>query len=492
MKEAHLIRPEPFLDRVNEISAFERAWGRRGAGLAMLYGRRRLGKTYLLQRFLADLGEAETIASRRCYYVADQSTAETQRLALAERLLEAFPPSSLRPHEIAVSWTTLLRHFSAGAVVAQADGKAALVLDEFPYLVAQSPELPSVLQAWWDEEGAHAPVFVVLCGSQLSVMAALENQSAPLHGRFNAGRIRLEPMSYADVAEFYVGGAGYGPREKLLMYGAFGGTPRYHALVDPELPWDEQIVDLLLRPGAPFEGEARSLLASEQIRDPAPYNSILGAVARGCTRHGEIQNATGIHGAAMTHPLNVLQELEWVRKEMPFGETSDKRAIYRIADPFLLFWYRFGAPLASALRFEDPMIVFHERVEPLLADYMGWSIFEEVCAQWLRRRGWTDLGLSIGSMGRYWSHDGRTEIDIVAQLEDGRKLFGECKWSASTPVGTNVYTGLRSKVDGLPDAAWKQGAEYVLFSVGGFTEELRLIAKAEGRVLHLVDGELLF
>lgn len=485
MASSRFPRPEPFFDRHGELSALERSWSRSKAGLALLYGRRRLGKTYLLQRFLSDVDGARG----RCYYLADQSTAEVQRLALAERLVETFP-GGLSATDIATSWNALLRYFGAQAK-GTGQGKSALVLDEFPYLVAQTPELPSILQAWWDEEGAHGHAFVVLCGSQLSTMAALNDETAPLHGRFNAGRVRLEPMSYADVAEFYIRADGYGAREKLLMYGALGGTPRYHGEAEPDLPWDEQIVDLLLRPGAPFEGEARSLLASEQVRDPAPYNAILGAVAAGRTRHSQIQAATGLGATALTHPLNTLQELEWLRKERSFGETSDRRAIYRIADPFLQFWYRFGAPLASVLRFEEPMTVFRERIEPFLDDYMGWSVFEDVCTQWLRRRGRAELGLDVRSTARYWSRDGSVEIDQVAELGAGGHLFGECKWSSHSRVGVGVYIGLRAKVENLPNAEWREDARYALYALGGFTDELRKVAESEGNV-YLVDGARLF
>src|SRR5208337_4292603 len=111
-------------------------------------------------------------------------------------------------------------------------------LDEFPYLIAQTPELPSILQAWWDREGVHAPLMVVLCGSQLSAMAALGQESAPLFGRFNAGIFCLEPLPYHDVAAFYADRPLYGTTETLLMYGVLGGTPRYHALVDTTQPPD--------------------------------------------------------------------------------------------------------------------------------------------------------------------------------------------------------------------------------------------------------------
>src|SRR5258708_16561486 len=165
------LRPDPFFNRKAELAALDRGWRhRRGGQMAMVYGRRRLGKTYLLQRyFTSGLSNAED-PKPHCYYLAEQSTADVQRLALAQRLLDAFPSPGLAAQEISVSWNMLLRYFSqrAGAQK-KGEGRIALILDEFPYLVAQSRELPSVLQAWWDQEGAHLPIYVILCGSQLSV-----------------------------------------------------------------------------------------------------------------------------------------------------------------------------------------------------------------------------------------------------------------------------------------------------------------------------------
>lgn len=481
----NLTSPEPFFNRTRELELLARAWARSKAGLLLLYGRRRIGKTYLLQRFLSDVNGA----SGRCYYLADQSTPDLQRLALAERLVEAFPDGLTAP-EIAVSWNALLRYF--GAQARRRDGKAMLVLDEFPYLVAETPSLPSVIQAWWDEEGAHLPALIVLCGSQLSTMASLDGPTAPLHGRFNAGRLLLEPMSYLDVSGFYDRMEGYGPSERLLMYGALGGTPRYHGEAEPGLPWDEQLVDLLLRPGAPFEGETRMLLAGEQIRDPGPYNAVLTAIARGRTRGSTISDATGLSAPALTHPLNTLQALGWIRRERSFGETGDRRSVYRINDPFLQFWYRFGMPLASALRFEEPMQVFRRRIAPDLDNYMGRDVFEGICTQWLTRYGGPAADLRmVGDVQRYWNRDGSIEIDQAVELEDGRFLFGECKWSRTAKLGPTDFVKLRAKVERLPEDGWRTRARYVLYSLGGFTPDLRAMAEAD-RDLWLVDAATLF
>jgi AAA+ ATPase superfamily predicted ATPase len=484
------IKPDPFYDRTVELAALDRAWTRHGNGgqMLLLYGRRRLGKTFLLQRYFTAGATGNEPEKPHCYFLAEQSTAATQRLTLARQLIAALPAEGVTPEEIAVSWNALLRYSSQQARTRKkGSGRFALILDEFPYLVAQTPELPSVLQAWWDREGVHAPLFVVLCGSQLSAMAALGEESAPLFGRFNAGIFHLDPLQYEDVACFYANSPHYGVVEKLLMYGVFGGTPRYHALVDPSRPPAEEIVTLLMQPRAILENEVRFLLGSEQIRDPAPYNAILAAIAGGETRFNRIQQLIGVERGALSKSLRTLLELGWIRRELPFGERSDRRALYRVADPFLAFWYRFVAPLSSELQFSDPSAVYASRVAPYLADYMGWSVFEEICGQWLQRHAQERLGLTIRQMARYWSRDGRTEIDLMAELDDVTFLFGECKWRTDRTTRLSDLSALQAKVASLPEARWRNKPSYILFALGGFSSELKQLAADPAERLHLVS-----
>ena len=485
------LKPDPFFNRVYELAALDRAWKQHGRGgqMTLLYGRRRLGKTYLLQRYFTGGVTGDEPAKPHCYYLAEQTTAHAQRLALAEQLLVSLPSEGVSVEEIAVSWNALLRYVSREAGLREpSSGRFALILDEFPYLIEQTGELPSILQAWWDREGIHAPLYVVLCGSQLSAMAALGAESAPLFGRFNAGTHRLDPLTYEDVAAFYAGRPAYSLSDTLMMYGILGGTPRYHALVDATQSMEQEVIALLLRPRAVLENEVRFLLSSEQIRDTAPYNAVLGAVAAGETQFGRIEQHTGVEKGRLAFYLRTLQDLGWIRRELPFGEKSDRRALYRIADPFLMFWYRFVAPLASALQFGDAGQIYQERILPHLADYMGWNVFEEICGQWLRRHAHARLGLTIHQMGRYWSRNGRIEIDIMAQLETGHHLFGECKWSGHSQVGLRVYSELRAKVAMLPEAQWQVQATYLLFSVGGFAPEVHALAAEPGERLLLVQG----
>jgi AAA+ ATPase superfamily predicted ATPase len=487
------LRPEPFFNRTRELAALDRAWNQRGYGgqMTLLYGRRRLGKTYLLQRYFTAGATGHEAFRPHCYYLASQTTAATQRLTLAEQLLETMPSVGVSAADLAVSWPALLRYTAQEArQIGQGNnkGRFALILDEFPYLIEQTPELPSILQSWWDREGVHTPLYLILCGSQLSAMAALGAESAPLFGRFNAGIYLLDPLRYDDVAAFYADSPLYDLRDTLIMYGILGGTPRYHALVDTTRPLNAEVISLLLQPRAVLENEVRFLLGSEQIRDPAPYNAILGAVADGQTQFGRIQQHAGVEAGRLSFHLKTLQELGWLRRELPFGETSDRRALYRLNDPFLAFWYRFVAPLASMLQFADPSQVYRDRVAPYLADYMGWNVFEEICAQWLQRHAEDRLGLGLQRAGRYWSRDGRVEIDLMAETTDGRTLYGECKWSGSATIGLSVYSSLRAKIEMLPDPKWRQKPICVLFSVGGFTPELHSLAADPEERLFLVSG----
>jgi hypothetical protein len=351
---------------------------------------------------------------------------------------------------------------------------------------------PPILQAWWDREGVHSPLLVILCGSQLSTMEILGKESAPLLGRFNAGIIQLMPLHYEDVGSFYFNSPHYGLADILLMYGVFGGTPRYHALVDTSFPPAHEIVTLLMQPHAPLENEVRFLLSSEQIRDPAPYNAILAAIANGETQFSRIQQLIGVERGALSASLRTLRDLGWICRELPFGEHSDRRALYRISDPFLAFWYRFIAPLASPLQFSDPRAVFDECVAPRLSEYMGWSVFVEICKQWLKRYAKKKLGLNIRQLARYWGRDGHLEIDLMAELDHGEFLFGECKWRADSMTNLSDLITLQAKVANLPEARWRSNPKFVIFTVGSFAPEFKKLSADRHEQIFLVSGKNLF
>ena len=195
-----------------------------------------------------------------------------------------------------------------------------------------------------------------------------------------------------------------------------------------------------------------------------------------------------MEGGALSKSLRTLLELGWIRRELPFDKHSERRALYRVADLFLAFWYRFVAPLASDLQFSDPAAVYAAHAAPRLAEYMGWSVFEEICGQWLQRHAKQRLGLTVRQMARYWSWDGQTEVDLVAELDHGTYLFGECKWRADSAMRLSDLSALQAKVASLLEARCRNMPNYVLFALGGFSRELLQLAADPAERLYLAAG----
>ncbi|MCC6485537.1 MAG: ATP-binding protein [Armatimonadetes bacterium] len=460
-----------FYNRQRELQALTQRWEAPDGQFALLYGRRRVGKTYLLQHFLEK--------KPHVYFLAAQTSLADNLSQLAQAALSAVPHSGYSVADIS-TLNSILRFISS----ASRESRLAVVLDEFQYLLQQDPSLPSQIQAWWDTEGIRSKVFLVLCGSHLGIMDGLGGAQQPLFGRFTF-RYKLPPMSYDDIASFYTS-SHYTTREKLIAYGVFGGTPRYHALVNPRVDLHKNVCDLILSPLGTLHSEPEVLMSSSQVRDPAPYNAVLLAIAAGCTKFNEIAQRVKSSSSQLSFYLKGLLELEWITRERPFGEASEKRSIYAIADHFLRFWYRFVAVSRSQLELQDVSGVYRTRVQPYLDDYMGRYVFENVCLQYLNKCVPACYNLQILDAGRYWSRDGSAEIDIVADLDDGATLACECKWSSS-PIGVNVYYGLMKKLSRLPPPRGTGPVRYALFSAAGFDESMTHTAVKDGVIL--VSGE---
>lgn len=462
-----------FHNRLIELDALQQHWDSHEAELILLYGRRRLGKTYLLQKFLED-------DKQHAYFLAAQTSLRGNLSGMATALIQMAPDKGYRVEDLSTLGNIL--RFAASLAGTR---RLALVLDEFQYLLEQEPSIPSQIQSWWDTEGIRSSLFLVLCGSHAGMMEGLGGPQAPLFGRFTF-RWRLPPMTYRDVSLFYEESS-YSPREKLTAFGVLGGTPRYHALFDPRRSLSANIAGQIFSSTGLLRNEPDILLSSSRIRDAAPYNAILRAIADGCTKSNEIGRAVGASSSQLAFYLRTLIELEWVGREHPFGEDSDRRAIYRLNDPFIRFWYRFVDGLRSDLEFQNWRDVYRTGVQPFLNDYMGFLAFEDICHQFLRVEGSRLLGVGIRNSSRYWSRDTSLEVDVMGETADGGILLGECRWSSS-PVGPAAYQALRDKAALLRE---KRGRieRYILFSAAGFSENLRATAEREG--VLLVDAEKL-
>ncbi len=460
-----------FVNRAQEL-----AWlnGRYQAGqpeLLVLYGRRRVGKSALLREFGKD--------KPHVYFQASQVRESDNLEQFREALARAYPDPLLESLRFN-SWETAL-----GYLAQATQGRRFVVaLDEFPYLCQDNPALPSILQQWWDAAGKSSRLLLVLCGSQISFMERdVLAERSPLFGR-RTGQSRLGPLLPWDAARFFPTWSG---RDRLTAYGILGGIPAYLERFEAGRTLKSNLLQEALQPQGFLYDEVHFLLRLE-LTQVATYLSVLKAVAGGATRVTEIATRAGMPTTAVPRYLGTLRELGLVRREAPFTERNpekSKRGLYVTADPFVSFWCRFILPHQSLIQAGQGETVWRELIRPHLDTHLG-LVFEEVCRQYVLYRWAEAHGGTPLRVGRMWTGD--YDVDVVAELAAGgarQTLLGECKWWKS-PVGVNVLRDLRARAADLPPDL-HQNPRFALFSLSGFTDELRSLSAREG--VALISGE---
>jgi AAA+ ATPase superfamily predicted ATPase len=460
-----------FLDRERELDGLRQRYQAGQAELFVLYGRRRVGKSALIREFCRGKPHTYFLASQ----VRERDNLDQFREALArdrpDPLLE-----SLRFN----SWEAAFAYLTRSG-----EGERFVVaLDEFPYLCQDNPALPSIVQKWWDTRGKSSKMLLLLCGSQISLMEhELLGERSPLYGR-RTGQQRLGPLLPWDAARFF---PGYSLRDRLAAYGILGGVPAYLERFDPNQSLKANVMREALNPQGFLYDEVHFLLRTE-LTQIATYLSLLKAVAGGATRITEIAARAGVPPTAASRYLGTLRELDLIRRDVPFTERQpekSKRGVYVVGDPFVAFWCRFILPHQSLIQAGQGATVWREFIRPALDAHLG-IVFEEVCRQYVLHR-WADThGAAPRRVGRLWAGD--YDVDVLAELVSGKErqvLVGECKWWKA-PVGRNVLEELQARAQSLP-ALGQGNIRLAVFSLSGFTDELRTLADRENVIL--VDGE---
>lgn len=434
--------------------------------MAILYGRRRVGKTRLLR-------EIWPTDHRVLYFLASDATPAFNRRELVRTVAARDDtPKHLEPEDYP-TWRTVFE-----MLFEQYPGEPlVVVLDEFQYLVGGEDDVRSQLAAIWDLHEADRPLLVVLCGSAIRTMEELGGGRAPLYGRLN-WMCHLRPFDYWHAGQMTPYDS---PRKRAIAYGVYGGTPRYLETLDAERPLRENIANAVLAPN----GEVRSLVETvvEQERGFQAihkYKSILTAVARGKTELSEIANFTGLeHDTALRKKLQKLRNLGLVERRRNFDAPSNAPYRHHLLEPSLRFHHSVVTSLRSALETTDPMQLWEGQIRPRLATHMG-HVFEDMVEQAYSRLR-EERGLPILSDWGRWEGTDRNgkslEIDIVARLVDGRMLTGGIKWS-SEPIGGSLHThhlrDLRRLADsgyGWAHDALHDDALLLFVSADGFREE---------------------
>lgn len=435
-----------FIDRQEEMARLNRLVKSDEAELAVIWGRRRMGKTRLLLEW--------TEKHEGVYYTADESSAVLQRHYFSLALEQALPGFSAVQYP---DWQTLFMRLAKEAQ--QLGWRGPLVIDELPYLIVTSPEFPSILQRFVDHEAKRAKLIIALCGSSQRMMqGAILDASAPLFGRAKE-IIKLGPISVGYMKEAL---GIEQPREIIETYAVWGGIPRYWELVKSNgKSFLENIDDIVLNPMGALHDEPNRLLLEESSINLRP---ILDAIGLGAHRLSEVAARIGQPVTSLARMVQRLLELDLIEREIPFGadEHNSKRTLYKIKDPFMRFWFEV---VASHRSFFAQATSPHrkDRLQASLQSIFALS-WEDICRRAVPYLTWQEH--AFGHANRYW-HSSGPEWDILSESIDGKTLLiGEAKWITKMPSNAWILKTIEElKNKGIPPVNRHPKAHfvYVLF-----------------------------
>lgn len=460
--------------RDRELATLNRLYTKRGFQFPVVYGRRRVGKTYLMAEFTRNLP---------CVFFTAVENSASVNLRNLSREIYAFEHPDSDPSS-APLFTDFQTAFEAVFGLARSR-RLVFVIDEYPYLAKADPSVSSVLQALIDRGKDESQLYLMLCGSSLSFMKEqVLGEKSPLYGRRTA-QLELRPLDYLDASRFFPSSA---PEEAACYYGIAGGIPLYLEQFEDGAPLLENIEQAYLQPDAFLFEEPINLLKQEVQKAPL-YNSVMEAIAEGKTGNNEIATTVGVSPAELAYYLKELQRIGLIEKERPIVD-SGRRVAYKLSDNLFRFWYRFVAPYRSSVERHILTRVLGA-IERYLPDYMGF-VFEDMCRQWAWRCNAKETAsVEFDRIGRWWGGDPvkktEAEIDLVGTIGGEVTLLGEAKWR-NEPTGERIARELKEKGALLNRS---ESAQRYLFSKSGFTDACADLAERDAR-LHLVTLDDLY
>lgn len=452
-----------FVGRHEELAQLNEAYQQNNFQCIVIYGRRRIGKTSLINEFLKD--------KKAIYYVALEENA-TDNLKRFSEAISVFKNTDEGGKENFVDFEECFKEITR---LAQ-EQRVILVIDEFPYLAKAYPAISSMLQSYIDHQFKETNLFLILCGSSMSFMERqVLGYQSPLYGRRTLA-LKLEPFKLAEAREML---PKFSKEDAFIINTVCGGVPQYLSYMSDERSIADNIKKNFLNKSGRLFDEPNNLLQQE-LRDPTNYNSIINAIASGASKHSKIAETAHIQTGPLTTYLNNLIDLGIIEKKVPVTEQKKPRSkniVYRICDGMFRFWYTFVGKQTDVI--ERGLIdLAWTKVERNLSNFMG-SEFEKYSQDFM----WSqDLNEQIipnpfVHLGNWWGTDKRThqqvELDVVGFSDDKRdSYFGECKWK-NEPIPPSVLEKLVTNSE-LFTYPFKH---YYLFSKSGFTDSCRELAE---------------
>lgn len=474
-----------FFNRKKETATLKRIIESKRSELFIIYGRRGVGKSTLLQEAL------KKQSASSMYYRATRRTLAFQLSSLTEALRDAFPDEYLGGSLGSLDeFLSFVSSLSERRTKAKNKKPVIIILDELPYLSEVDPGLLTTIQHWWDDNKRRTNIKLFLSGSHISFMEKeVLDIAAPLYNR-RTGAMKLEALDYHDAALFF---PSYSVVDKITAYSILGGMPSYLEQFNPKEKIETNVKEQILRERTYLSEEPEWLLLSE-LRKDITYGSILRAIAQGARKPSDIARAIGKGSAQdITGSLATLQDLGLVVREVPITEKLNPRSrnsLYLIADQYLDFWYRYIDPSRSLVARQMGDSLWSKSIAPSLDKHISHPTFERISRQYIWRALISNSlpkGLEVVDVGNWWGRE-NVEIDVVA-VDSKQKVtaVGSCKWTNSL-VDVADYSELR---ESSLRAGWKsEELWYFLFSKNGFTSALKNLSSKSDKVTLVTLEEM--
>ncbi|MCX6698485.1 MAG: ATP-binding protein [Methanomicrobiales archaeon] len=430
-----------FINRTRELANLRERYESRKAEFIVLYGRRRVGKSELIDQFLS--------SHHGIRILAREESKSLQLRRLAADLCTYFKDPFLRKTGFA-DWDSVFEY-----LLQHAGERVVIAFDEFPYLVAGDSSLPSILQGYWDGQLKDTGVFLILSGSSISMMESITMAyGSPLFGR-RTGQILLSPLRFIHALDYL-----QDLRKSVEFYAVFGGTPAYIMAADPGKDIMSNIASKVLREDSFLFRDVEFVLRSELV-EPRYYFSILFSLAQGNHSIGLIGNDTGLSKSVVNKYLSVLIDLHLVHRRIPVTESiKSRKGLYYLSDNLFDFWFKFVNPYLDTLERGNTEIILEQYVKPQFPGYVGKHFEAMVMDLFDLYNQHSVLPFVFTQIGSWW-HQGE-EIDIVVLREDEQKImFCECKWQDDVN-GERVFADLTSKASGV---SWHNDRRLEFFCV---------------------------
>jgi len=432
-----------FVGRKGELELLDKKINSNKFEFGIVYGRRRIGKTRLLQEIVKQ--------HNAIYYVANEMGIDYNIAQLGKMIASYFDePVSFDSFESIFQYLVKRSY----------EKKIIIIIDEFTYLLSTNKEVLSIFQNIVDQSLLDSKIKLILSGSHVGMVEDALTYKKPLYGR-TTFKIKLDAFDYYEASKFY---SKINSEDKVRLYSVFGGVPFYASKIDETKSVRENIMDLFLDEGAIFEDEITFFL-SQEVRSVATYGKILNAIASGATKLNEIASKSGSSNTGTTSKyMDVLILLGIVEKEICFGEKANsKKTVYKIKDQLFKFHYSFIEKNKSKKVVMTRENFYDVYIAPKLDEYVSLE-FENICRSFLIRHN----RHTITEIGRYWYNDAQKhqdiEIDVVMKSLEALTVF-ECKWT-NAPINTGILKNLQDK------GSYIQADQLGFFSKSGYTPEM--------------------